>query len=218
MSAPLAPVLPEGGFPQGRVVELASPANLGQVWSLALRSCAAAQEATPCGVGERRMVRLSPILITRFSGPRFRPAGSTLDRLLVLTPPRHSALESRSYASPFRASSRSSWSTLPRCPGRASSSTHRFESMDAWAKAAPRLASRSRKLRPPSFFLPARRLIARLRSRWRCASSSKTRSPSPLVRVAKEKFGRITSPAPHRLDDARRFAPFLRREAMPSWG
>src|SRR5258708_8483165 len=46
IALPLSSVLPEGGFPQGSVVELASPANLGRSVSVALAACAAAQKAS----------------------------------------------------------------------------------------------------------------------------------------------------------------------------
>src|SRR4051812_40588163 len=43
MKAPLGDILPDGGFPRGTVVELASSANLGQGVSIALSACAEAQ-------------------------------------------------------------------------------------------------------------------------------------------------------------------------------
>src|SRR4051794_25241925 len=87
MSAPLAQVLPEGGFPRGGVVELASPANLGRGVSVALAACAASQKNNILRGAEKGWCVFLDPDHTLF-GPAVQASGVALDRLLVLHPPR----------------------------------------------------------------------------------------------------------------------------------
>src|SRR5262249_29706907 len=88
VAAPLASVLPDEGFPQGSVVELASPANLGHGLGIALAACAASQKASVEGGGEMAWCAFLDPDRTLF-GPAVQASGVCLDRLLVLRPPRH---------------------------------------------------------------------------------------------------------------------------------
>src|SRR5262249_19544752 len=81
-------VLPDEGFPQGSVVELASPANLGHGLGVALAACTASQEASVRGGGEMAWCAFLDPDHTLF-GPAVQASGVCLDRLLVLCPPRH---------------------------------------------------------------------------------------------------------------------------------
>src|SRR6266542_538277 len=88
MSPPLSSVLPEGGFPRGCVVELTSPANLGHGLSVALAACAASQRASVQRGGEMTWCAFLDPDRTLF-GPAAQASGISLERLLVLYPPRH---------------------------------------------------------------------------------------------------------------------------------
>src|SRR3954451_5794225 len=87
VSAPLSSVLPEGGFPQGSVVELASPANLGHGLGVALAACAASQEASIQHGGDMAWCAILDPDHTLF-GPAVQASGVCLERLLVIRPPR----------------------------------------------------------------------------------------------------------------------------------
>ena len=87
MSPPLSVALPDGGFPQGGVVELAAPGNLGQGVSVALAACAASQEQAHAKRGESAWCAfLDPD--RTLHGPSVRASGVCLERLLVARPPR----------------------------------------------------------------------------------------------------------------------------------
>src|SRR3954451_16117833 len=80
MSLPLSSVLPEGGFPQGSVVELASPANLGRGVSVALAACAASQKNNILRGAEKGWCVFLDPDHTLF-GPAVQASGVALDRL-----------------------------------------------------------------------------------------------------------------------------------------
>src|SRR6476646_4090743 len=88
VAPPLASVLPDEGFPQGSVVELASPANLGHGLGVALAACAAAQRASVEHGGQMAWCAFLDPDRTLF-GPAVQASGVCLERLLVLRPPRH---------------------------------------------------------------------------------------------------------------------------------
>src|SRR3954470_4870660 len=88
VGAPLSTVLPEGGFPQGSVVELTSPGNLGHGVSIALSACASSQEASVQSGGEMAWCAFLDPDQTLF-GPAVQASGICLERLLVVRPPRH---------------------------------------------------------------------------------------------------------------------------------
>src|SRR5258706_4134835 len=87
VAQPLASVLPEGGFPRGGVVEIASPANLGHGLGIALSACSACQDASTENGGEMAWCAFLDPDRTLF-GPAVQASGVCLDRLLVLRPPR----------------------------------------------------------------------------------------------------------------------------------
>src|SRR5947209_2587059 len=84
---PLSSVLPEGGFPEGGVVELASPANLGHGLGIALAACSASQRASAQSGGETAWCAFLDPDATLF-GPAVQASGVCLERLLVVRSPR----------------------------------------------------------------------------------------------------------------------------------
>jgi hypothetical protein len=87
MPRPLSLVLPDEGFPEGAVVELAAPANLGQGVSVALAACAASQEHARDKGGENAWCAFVDPYRT-LHGPAVLASGVDLDRLLVVRPAR----------------------------------------------------------------------------------------------------------------------------------
>jgi recombination protein RecA len=85
MPRPLSLVLPDEGFPQGAVVELAAPANLGQGVSVALTACAASQEQARSNGGESVWCAFVDPYRT-LHGPAVLASGVGLDHLLVVRP------------------------------------------------------------------------------------------------------------------------------------
>ena len=85
-------VLPEGGLPRGAVVEVASPRGLGRATLVALRACASAQHEAKLRGGEETVGAWCAWLDP--SGTLFAPgvacAGVDLARLLVVRPPAES--------------------------------------------------------------------------------------------------------------------------------
>src|SRR3954471_3157805 len=88
IAPPPASVLPDEGFPQGSVVELASPGNVGHGLGVALAACAASQQASARDGGETAWCAFLDPDRTLF-GPAVQASGICLDRLLVLRPSRH---------------------------------------------------------------------------------------------------------------------------------
>jgi hypothetical protein len=86
LPSPLGESLPDGGFPQGGVVELTSPANLGQGVSVALAACAAAQTDARLQGGESSLCAWLDPNATLYA-PAVEASGVVLDRLLVVRPP-----------------------------------------------------------------------------------------------------------------------------------
>jgi recombination protein RecA len=193
MSSPLSSVLPEGGFPRGCVVEIASPANLGHGLSVSLAACAASQEeSVRCGRDKAWCAFLDPDC-TLF-GPAVQERGVSLERLLVLRPPR--SLLTR-VAVQVAASRIFSVIVVDVCsvPGASSREQHRFESMETWAKVTRRLALCLEKT-PTTLFLLTRAeahrpLALPVAMRLELENADAHRL---VVRIAKEKFGRVTSP------------------------
>jgi RecA/RadA recombinase len=193
LSLPFSSVLPEGGFPQGSVVELASPANLGRSVSVALAACAAAQKAS--------FERGRPMAWCAFLdpdqtlfGPAVQASGVCLERLLVLRPPRHLLARVA-----VRVAMSGIFSVIAvdvaGVPGSAQSkSSRRAESMQAWSKVTRRLALAVEKTRTTLF------LMTEVEASRSCALPASMRieleneSPeSMFVRIAKEKFGRVSN-------------------------
>jgi hypothetical protein len=87
MPCPLSLVLPDEGFPEGAVVELAAPENLGQGLSVALAACVASQTEARAKRGESAWCAFVDPYRT-LHGPAVRASGVRLDRLLVVRPPR----------------------------------------------------------------------------------------------------------------------------------
>ena len=192
-SPPLAEVLPEGGFPRGCVVELASPSNLGHGVSVALAACAASQEESLRAGRDKAWCAFLDPDQTLF-GPAVQERGVSLDRLLVLRPPRQ--LLSRVAVQVAAARIFSVIVVdVSSVPGASSREHHRFESMETWSKVARRLALSLEKT-PTTLFLLTRSEAHRPLSlpvamRLELENVDRERL---LVRIAKEKFGRITSP------------------------
>jgi hypothetical protein len=191
IALPLASALPDGGFPQASVVELASPANLGHGLGVALSACAAAQEASVRGGGEAAWCACLDPDRTLF-GPAVQASGIDLDRLLVLRPPRHLLAKVAVKVALSRIFS-VIVVDVAAVPG--ASSLHRSESMDAWSKVTRRLSLAIEKT-PTTVFLLTRSEAHRpaaLPAAMRVELEN-TDPDSLVVRVAKEKFGRVTSP------------------------
>jgi recombination protein RecA len=193
MSPPLSGILPEGGFPRGCVVELSSPANLGHGMSVALAACAASQaESARAGRDKAWCAFLDPDQ-TLF-GPALPERGVSLDRLLVLRPPRQ--LLSRVAVQVAAACIFSVIVVdVSSVAGASSREQHRFESMETWSKVARRLALSLEKT-PTTLFLLTRTEAHRPLS-LPVAMRLELENVNPdrlVVRIAKERFGRVTSP------------------------
>jgi recombination protein RecA len=185
--------LPEGGFPQGSVVELASPANLGHGFGIALAACAESQRASIRDGAELAWCAFLDPDRTLF-GPAVQASGVCLDRLLVLRPPR--ALLAKVAV---RVALSRIFSIIVvdvgAVPGAAAKTSLRSESMDAWSKVTRRLSLAVEKT-PTTVFLLTRSEAERSAA-LPAAMRVELENASPeslVVRVAKEKFGRITSP------------------------
>jgi hypothetical protein len=193
MSPPLSGILPEGGFPRGAVVELTSPANLGHGMSVALAACAASQEESVRAGRDRAWCAFLDPDQTLF-GPALQERGVSLDRLLVLRPPRH--LLSRAAVQVAAARIFSVIVVdVSSVPGASSREHHRFESMETWSKVARRLAL-SLENTPTTLFLLTRAEAHRPLS-LPVAMRLELENVDPhrlVVRIAKDKFGRVTSP------------------------
>jgi hypothetical protein len=193
MSSPLSTVLPEGGFPRGSVVELASPANLGHGLSVALAACTASQEeSVRCGRDKAWCAFLDPD--GTLFGPALQERGVSLDRLLVLRPPRSSLARVAVQVAAARIFS-VIVVDVSSVPGASSREQHRFESMETWAKVTRRLALSLEKT-PTTLFLLTRveahrPLALPVAMRLELENSD---PHSLVVRIAKDKFGRVTSP------------------------
>jgi recombination protein RecA len=193
MSPPLAGVLPDGGFPRGSVVELASPANLGHGVSIALAACAASQqESLRAGRDKAWCAFLDPDH-TLF-GPAVQERGVALDRLLVLRPPRQLLTRVAVQVAAARIFS-VIVIDVSSVPGASARENHRFESMETWSKVARRLALSLEKT-PTTLFLLTRAEAHRpLALPVAMRLELEKIEPSRLtIRIAKEKFGRVTSP------------------------
>jgi hypothetical protein len=193
MSSPLSSVLPEGGFPRGGVIELVSPANLGHGLSVALAACASSQEqSVRCGRDKAWCAFLDPD--GTLFGPAVQERGVSLDRLLVLRPPR--SLLARVAVQVAAACIFSVIVVdLSSVPGASSREQHRFESMETWAKVTRRLALSLEKT-PTTLFLLTRAEAHRPLA-LPVAMRLELENPDPhslVVRISKEKFGRVTSP------------------------
>jgi recombination protein RecA len=195
VAAPLSSVLPEGGFPKGSVVELASPANLGHGLGVALAACAAAQRASLEHGGQMAWCAFLDPDRTLF-GPAVQASGVCLERLLVLRPARSLLAKVA-----VRVALARIFSVIvvdvAAVPGVLSPSKalHRSESMDAWGKVTRRLSLAVEKT-PTTVFLLTRSEALRS-SALPAAMRVELESGGPgslSVRVAKEKFGRVTSP------------------------
>jgi recombination protein RecA len=192
VAPPLASVLPGGGFPQGSVVELASPANLGHGLGVALAACAASQRASIERGGDMAWCAILDPDRTLF-GPAVRASGIALERLLVLRPSRQLLAKVAVKVALSRIFS-VIVVDVAQVPG-ASAKAHRSESMELWSKVARRLSLAVEKT-PTTVFLLTRAEAPRASSlpvsmRIELESTAPT---SLFVRVAKDRFGRVTSP------------------------
>jgi recombination protein RecA len=193
VAPPLASALPDEGFPRGGVVELASPANLGHGLGVALAACAASQEASVRDGGEMAWCAFLDPDHTLF-GPAVQASGIDLDRLLVLRPPRHLLAKVAVKVALSRIFS-VIVVDVAAVPGASMSKTHPRESMDAWAKVTRRLSLAVEKT-PTTVFLLTRSEAPRALA-LPAAMRVELENVDPgslVVRVAKEKFGRVTSP------------------------
>jgi hypothetical protein len=193
VGAPLSTVLPEGGFPRGSVVELMSPANLGHGVSVALAACAASQETSVRGGGEMAWCAFLDPDQTLF-GPAVQASGVCLERLLVVRPPRHLLAKVA-----VRVALSRIFSVIvvdvAAVPGATSSKQHRFEEMDAWSKVTRRLALAVEKA--PTILFLLTRAEAHRSSALPVAMRVELENgedQSLLVRVAKDRLGRVTHP------------------------
>ena len=189
---PLSAALPEGGFPRGSVIELASPGNLGHGLGVALSAFSASQEAS-AGAGEMAWCAFLDPDQTLF-GPAVQASGVCLERLLVVRPPRHLLAKVA-----VRVALSRIFSVIvvdvAAVPGATSSQQHRFEAMAAWSKVARRLALAVEKT-PTTVFLLTR-TEARRTSALPVAMRIELENGDDgnlLVRIAKDRLGRVTSP------------------------
>ncbi len=193
MSPPLSGVLPEGGFPRGCVIELSSPANLGHGVSVALAACAASQEESVRAGGDKAWCAFLDPDRTLF-GPALQARGVALDRLLVLRPPRSSLSRVAVQVAAARIFS-VIVIDVASVPGASSREQHRFESMETWSKITRRLALSLEKT-PTTLFLLTRAEAHRPIS-LPVAMRLELDNVDPerlVVRIAKDRFGRVTSP------------------------
>jgi recA bacterial DNA recombination protein len=193
MRAPLGAVLPEGGFPRGGVVEIASPANLGHGLGVALAACAATQEESVNAGREKAWCAFLDPDHTLF-GPALQQRGVALDRLLVLRPPRPLLARAAVQVAAARIFS-VIVVDVSSVPGASTRDQHRFEAMETWSKVTRRLALSLEKT-PTTLFLLTRTEAHRpLSLPVAMRLELDTVDPDNLVvRIAKEKFGRVTSP------------------------
>jgi cell division inhibitor SulA/protein ImuA len=193
MGSPLGELLPGGGFPSGAVVELVSPANLGHGLSVALAACAQNQVQSVRLGGDMAWCAFLDPDRTLF-GPAVQASGVRLERLLVLRPPRHLLVSTA-----VRVASSRLFSVIvadiASVPGAASKEEHRSESMQIWWKAARRLALAVENTNTTVFLLtkseahrPSHLPVA---MRLELENSG---IDGLVVRVAKEKHGRLTQP------------------------
>lgn len=195
MGSPLSAVLPEGGFPRGAVVELVSPANLGHGLGVALEACAKSQaESARLGADMAWCVFLDPDR-TLF-GPAVQASGVCLERLLVLHPPRHLLAQIA-----VRVASSRLFSVIvvdvAGVPGAApgAKADPRFESMQVWWKAARRLALAVENTNSTLFLLTKSEAHRPQNLPVAMRVELQNRGPDGLVvRVAKEKSGRVNQP------------------------
>ncbi|HKQ70916.1 MAG TPA: recombinase A [Polyangiaceae bacterium] len=199
MAPPLSSVLPGGGFPQGAVIELASPGNLGHGVSVALAASAASQEESVRRGGVPSWCAFLDSDRTLFA-PAVQASGICLGRMLVVRPPRQSLAKVA-----VRVASSRIFSVIvidvASVPGadrsRASSSegSHRFESMEAWVKVVRRLSLAVEKTHSTVFLLTKSEAVRERALPVAMRVELEGKAPGRLcVRVAKEKFGRVTSP------------------------
>jgi hypothetical protein len=195
MGPPLSVVIPEGGFPKGAVVELMSPANVGHGLGVALAACAASQEQSARLGGDAGWCAFLDPDRTLF-GPAVQASGVCLERLLVLRPARQLLARVA-----VRVASSRLFSVIvvdvASVPGAAAgpSGDHRFESMQAWWKAARRLALAVENTNTTLFLLT--RSEAHRQSSLPVAMRVELENRGAdllVVRVAKEKHGRVTAP------------------------
>jgi recombination protein RecA len=194
VAPPLASVLPGGGFPQGSVVELASPANLGHGLGVALAACAASQRASALRGADTAWCAFLDPDRTLF-GPAVRASGIALERLLVLRPPRQLLAKVAVKVAASRIFS-VIVVDVAQVPGASSpAKSHRSESMELWSKVARRLSLAVEKT-PTTVFLLTRAEAPRASSLpVSMRVELENAGPGSLfVRVAKDRFGRVTSP------------------------
>jgi hypothetical protein len=195
MGPPLSTVLPGGGFPRGAVVELVSLANLGHGLGVALAACAKSQEQSARLGGDMTWCAFLDPCRTLF-GPAVQASGVCLERFLVMRPPRRFLARAA-----VRVAASRLFSVIvvdvAAVPGASAGfeGDLRFESMQLWWKAARRLALAVENSNTTIFLL----------------TKSEAHRPSSLpvamrielenqgadrlvVRVAKEKHGRVTQP------------------------
>ena len=193
MSPPLSGILPQGGFPRGGVVELSSPGNLGHGVSVALAACAASQEESVRAGRDKAWCAFLDPDRTLFA-PALQERGVSLDRLLVLRPPRHLLSRVAVQVAAARIFS-VIVIDVSSVPGSSPREQHRYESMEVWSKVVRRLALSLEKT-PTTLFLLTRAEAHRPLS-LPVAMRLELENVDPhrlVVRIAKEKFGRITSP------------------------
>jgi recombination protein RecA len=194
VAPPLASVLPDEGFPQGSVVELASPANLGHGLGIALAACAASQESSVRGGGEMAWCAFLDPDHTLF-GPAVQASGVCLDRMLVLRPPRQLLAKVAVKVALSRIFSVVVVDVAAVPGATLSKARTRSESMEAWAKVTRRLSLAVEKT-PTTVFLLTRSEAERP-SALPAAMRVELENAAPgslVVRVAKEKFGRVSVP------------------------
>jgi hypothetical protein len=195
MLPPLDSALPDGGFPRGAVVELTSPANVGQGLSVALAACAASQRESVQRGGAMSWCAILDPDATLFA-PAVRASGVCLERLLVIRPPR--SLLARVAV---RVALSRIFSVIVvdvgGVPGawRAAGERPSAQPLDIWPKATRRLALAVEQS-PTTLFLLTEALL-RAQTALPVAMRvelEREQADALLVRVTKDRFGRVPPP------------------------
>lgn len=205
--------LPDGGLPRGAVVELTSNLGLGRATSFALSACAAAQRIAKLRSGNDRTVGAWCAFLDpsgTLNAPGVARAGVDLDRLLVVRPSFDAITRVAVRASSSRAFSMIAIDTTsaggPRqvamAPSRmaARQMAPRQMGADRWTTVVRRIAiaiegtDTTVLLLTDSAITRSAALPTAMRVELDVTSREKGARPTPTLRIAKERRGRVSGP------------------------
>lgn len=196
-------VLPDGGLPRGAVVEVASAHGLARATSLALLACAAAQREARLRSGDAHTVGAWCAFIDPWStlnAPALAPSGVDASRLLVVRPPLDAISRIAVRIAESRAFSLVAIDTVG-VPGAALASSHMIDSvrLERWPTVVRRLAIAVERSDTTIVLLTdmtaPRALPLPVSMRLELSRTSTSHDDQWLVRVAKERHGRVTQPS-----------------------